>query len=85
MQGLLKLRLEKLLFLRLNNEMQRYQAFSRKQADTRISKGSNVPIKDVFSFLLEAKDPETGKPYKSPLKCMILKAPKALASSFPSS
>ncbi len=60
MQGLLRLHLDKILFRKLDREMQRYQAFSKRQHDTRIGKGDNVPIKDVFSFLLGAKDPETG-------------------------
>lgn len=61
MQGLLKLHLDKILFFRLGRDMQKYQAFSKTQSDTRISKGSHVPIRDVFSFLIDAKDPETGK------------------------
>ena len=60
MQGLLRLHLDKILFRKLDREMQRYQAFSKKQHDTRIEKGDNVPIRDVFSFLIEARDPETG-------------------------
>lgn len=62
MQGLLQLHLDKILFRELDKEMQKYHAFSKLQADTRISKGSNVPIRDVFSFLINARDPETGKP-----------------------
>ena len=61
MQGLLKLHLDKIMFFRLSSDMQKYQAFSKVQADTRIRKGSNVPIRDVFSFLIDAKDPETGE------------------------
>lgn len=60
MQGLLSLHLDKILFRKLDREMQRYQAFSKRQHDTRIAKGDNVPIRDVFSFLIEARDPETG-------------------------
>ena len=60
MQGLLKLHLDKILFRSLDKEMQRYLAFSKLQSDTRIKKGDKVPIKDVFSFLIEARDPETG-------------------------
>lgn len=62
MQGLLQLHLDKILFSKLDKEMQKYHAFSKLQADTRISKGPNVPIKDVFSFLINARDPEIGKP-----------------------
>ena len=61
MQGLLALHLDKVLFRKLGSDMQRYQAFSKRQSDTRLSKGDNVPTKDVFSFLIDAKDPETGK------------------------
>ena len=61
MQGLLKLHLDEIMFFRLSSDMQKYQAFSKTQSDTRISKGSNVPIRDVFSFLIDAKDPETGE------------------------
>lgn len=60
MQGLLRLHLDKILFFRLSTDMQKYQAFSKLQADTRINKGSNIPIRDVFSFLIDARDPETG-------------------------
>ena len=60
MQGLLKLHLDKVLFRSLDKEMQRYLAFSKLQSDTRIKKGDKVPIKDVFSFLIDARDPETG-------------------------
>ena len=60
MQGLLRLRLEKVLFRSLDREMQRYQAFSKKQHDTRIGKGKDISVRDVFSFLIEARDPETG-------------------------
>lgn len=61
MQSLMKLHLHKSLFSRLDKGMQRYQAFSKNQSDIRISKENNVPIKDVFSFLVDAKDPETGE------------------------
>lgn len=60
MQGLLRLHLEKIFFRKFDKDMQRYQAFSKRQSDVRISKGANVPIRDVFSFLIDAKDPETG-------------------------
>lgn len=60
MQGLLKLRLEKNTVRRLDREIQRYQAFGMKQHDTRIGKGNNLIVRDVFSFLIEARDPETG-------------------------
>ncbi|CAF9939407.1 hypothetical protein IMSHALPRED_001332 [Imshaugia aleurites] len=66
MQGLLALHLDKVLFRRLDKDMQRYQAFSKRQSDTRVSKGDNVPIKDVFSFLIDAKDPETGSGFEMP-------------------
>lgn len=60
MQGLLALHLDKILFRKLDKDMQRYLAFSKQQSDRRIGK-DDVPIKDVFSFLIDAKDPETGK------------------------
>lgn len=60
MLGLLRLHLDKILFFRLSTDMQKYQAFSKLQADTRINKGPNIPIRDVFSFLIDARDPETG-------------------------
>lgn len=71
MQGLLALHLDKVLFRRLDKDMQRYQAFSKRQSDTRVSKGDNVPIKDVFSFLIDAKDPETGKQRRGELNIEI--------------
>lgn len=60
MQGLLALHLDKILFRKLDKDMQRYLAFSKQQSDCRICK-DDVPLNDVFSFLIDAKDPETGK------------------------
>ena len=57
----MKLQLHKVFFSKLDKDMQRYQAFSKNQSDIRRSKGENVPIKDVFSFLVHARDPETGE------------------------
>ncbi|KAL8880501.1 MAG: hypothetical protein Q9198_002104 [Flavoplaca austrocitrina] len=66
MQGLLRLRLDKILFRRLDKDTQRYQAFSKKQHDTRIGKGNALPVRDVFSFLIEARDPDTGEGFEMP-------------------
>lgn len=60
MRTMLNFHLEKLVFAPLASEMRRYMAFSKKQSNTRVERGNNVPIKDVFSFLIDAKDPETG-------------------------
>ncbi|MCJ1385613.1 hypothetical protein MMC17_008736 [Xylographa soralifera] len=57
MQGILKLKLDKFLFTRLEKDMIRYKSFSKLQSDERIK--STVDTKDVFSFLLNSQDPET--------------------------
>jgi len=60
MSSLIKLGLGGLVFGSENVEMERYKEFSKKQSDKRIARGTDVKFKDVFSFLLEAKDDETG-------------------------
>ena len=61
MQGLASLHLDRILFRDLATANARYEAFSKKQADHRIDRGAKVNTKDVFYFLQNGKDPETGK------------------------
>ncbi len=61
MQSLLRLQLDKVFhFAKLNRDLRRYMAFSKKQSGYRIMKATDIVTKDVFSFLMDAKDPETG-------------------------
>ena len=59
MQGLASLKLDKILFRSLATINARYKAFSKEQADYRITKGDNVKVKDIFYFLQKDKDLKT--------------------------
>ena len=61
MPSLLKLRLHGILFRKLINGLETYKAYSRKQALERLTKKMGTNDRDIFSYLLEARDPETGE------------------------
>ena len=42
-------------------DMETFKSLSEKQAETRMKKGQNIALKDVFYHLIKAKDPETGE------------------------
>ncbi|KAL9619185.1 MAG: hypothetical protein Q9160_006194 [Pyrenula sp. 1 TL-2023] len=52
MPGLLRLKLGKILFAKLNEDMQRYEAFSNEQSRRRLALNDTVNSKDVYSHLL---------------------------------
>ncbi|KAI9842226.1 MAG: hypothetical protein M1837_007371 [Sclerophora amabilis] len=66
MPGLLKIHLDKLLFRKLVQGTQRYEAYSKAQSDARVRQDPQIECRDVFQFLLEAKDPETGQAFSMP-------------------
>ena len=61
MPGLLSLKLDKIAFRGLANKVQEFRALSKAQVDWRLDKGQNIRTKDLFAYLIEAKDPETGE------------------------
>ena len=61
MQIILKLQMDKWLFTSLDKDLKRYEAFSKAQSDERMK--TEPKTRDAFSFLLEAKDPETGQKF----------------------
>lgn len=63
MPFLLKLRLDQVLFRKLARGTRQFQALSKSISDWRVSQGKSIGLRDLFSYLLEAKDPETGRGY----------------------
>ena len=63
MPFLLNLRLDQLFFRKLNRDTRQFQSLSKSISDWRVAKGNGVGLRDLFSYLLEAKDPETGRGY----------------------
>lgn len=64
MPFLLKLQLDQLVFRKLAQGTRRFQALSKSISDWRIAQGSSPgPTRDLFSHLLDATDPETGRGY----------------------
>ncbi|TPX17857.1 uncharacterized protein E0L32_002958 [Thyridium curvatum] len=54
--------LDRLLFRKLNRDRDRYMAFSKKQVGARMNSDIfNSSRKDFFYYLLNSKDPETGR------------------------
>ena len=66
MPRLLSLKIDTLIFSELVRKMDEYKLFSKRQADRRIERGSDVGKKDVFARLMEARDPETGGMFQMP-------------------
>lgn len=60
-----KLNLDKLGPSQLAKGLETYQAMSKRQSDARVALGRDSKIKDVYGFVLDAKDPSTGKPLTS--------------------
>ena len=60
---LLKLKLDQVLFRKLAQDTRQFQALSKSISDWRAAQGKNTGFRDLFSYLLEAKDPETGRGY----------------------
>lgn len=60
MPWLLTLKLDKILFRKLNRGMEEYKMHTRKRATERAEQ-HDVKTRDIFSSLLNAKDLETGE------------------------
>ena len=60
---ILKLKLDQLLFRKLTHDTRQFQALSKSISDWRVTRGKYTGFRDLFSYLLEAKDPETGRGY----------------------
>jgi len=66
MPNLVKLQIDKILFRKLTQGTRDYEKFSKVQATEREKLGLDVKTRDVFSLLLEAKDPLTGEGFTIP-------------------
>ncbi|KAL6719675.1 hypothetical protein ACLMJK_001596 [Lecanora helva] len=66
MPFLLRLRINKLLFGRVDRSMTKMKAYCEAQASERIKNDNNVKIRDFYTYLLQAKDPETGLGFTHP-------------------
>lgn len=65
MPALLKLKLDQLFFRELVRGTYEFQALSKAQSDWRIAQGHDLKQKDLFSALMDARDPETGRKYSN--------------------
>lgn len=63
MPFLLKLKLDQLFFRKLARGTRQFQALSKSISDWRVVQRNVIGPKDLFSYLLDAKDPETGRGY----------------------
>ena len=61
MPGILKLKIDKLLFRKLTEGTYQYYALSQSQTDWRLKQKNDDKAKDLFAALLEARDPESGR------------------------
>lgn len=61
-----ELHLDKILFRKIAAGRERYMAYSKTQAIERTKVGSDTDRKDFFYYMLNAKDPETGKGFTTP-------------------
>ncbi|KAG9239855.1 cytochrome P450 [Calycina marina] len=58
--------LNKVLFSKIYARRMEYMAFAKQQAGERTKIGTDTDRKDFFYYLLNAKDPETGKGFSTP-------------------
>ena len=63
MPALIRLKLDRLMFPKLISETHQFQALSKSQSDWRVAQGNALGQKDLFSALMEARDPETSCGY----------------------
>jgi cytochrome P450 len=61
MPYLLNLGLDKVFLRKLMKGTHKFEALSKEQSDWRISNSDKLSQKDLFTALLEARDPDTGK------------------------
>lgn len=64
--GLASIHLDRIVFHDLAAANKRYEAFSDKQARNRIANADKVTTKDVFYFLQNGRDLETGEAFTLP-------------------
>ena len=60
MPWLLKLQVNKLLFRDLDRSMNDFKTYCKVQTSERVKRNADVKVQDFYTYLLEAKDPETG-------------------------
>jgi cytochrome P450 len=65
MPALLKLGLDSIFLRNLMKGTYDFEALSKAQSDWRVSQQGKLAHKDLFTSLLEARDPETGKALSS--------------------
>jgi len=58
--------LNKVLFSKIYAQRMAYMAFAKQQAGERTKMGTDTDRKDFFYYLLNAKDPETGRGFTTP-------------------
>lgn len=63
MPALIRLELDRLMIPKLISETHQFQALSKSQSDWRVAQGNALGEKDLFSALMEARDPETSRGY----------------------
>lgn len=64
MPAILKLKLDRLLFPSIINETYKFEALSKEQSTWRANQNSkDLKYRDLFTALLEARDPDTGLGY----------------------
>ncbi|MCJ1247414.1 hypothetical protein MMC30_004628 [Trapelia coarctata] len=61
MPWLLKFRVNKLLFNKLDQSMNKMKAYCELRADERVKRDSKCKTRDFYTYLLKAKDPDTGQ------------------------
>ena len=61
MPSLLSLHLGEIAFRQLLQGMKRFKAYSQAESEERIQNDANVKMRDFYSYLLQARDPETGR------------------------
>ena len=61
MPGILKLKLDKVIFRKLTEGTYQYHALSKSQTEWRLKQQNGKTTKDLFAALLEARDPELGR------------------------
>ena len=61
MPWLLKVQVNKILFGKLDRSMNRMKAYCEIQTSERIKHDADIKMRDFYTYLLKAKDPETGQ------------------------
>ena len=61
MPGILKLKLDKVIFRKLTKGTYQYHALSKSQTEWRLKQQKGEATRDLFAALLQARDPESGR------------------------